>query len=176
MREHDDLDEALPAAEMADAVLSDAMVQKASAWALRFYAALAANGRLVQQALLANLRPTLPDLQQVFVDGYAEQALHAYDVLWERHPAFPIPRPQGVRVEIFSGAQLAQAASLRALREVAAAVRPSSVWGQVLAPDTVPLDGLVFLPKRVIWLPRAELFLFGRPSPGHTQALAHFCD
>ena len=153
-----------------------AVIDKAAAWALRFYAALAANSRPVQQALLRSLQPTQADLEQVFVDGYAEQVLQAYAVLWQREPAFPIPRPQQARVEIFRGAQLATAGSLATLREIAPAVRPETLWGRVLAGDAVPFECLVFLPQRVLWLPRPELFLFGRLSSGHTQALAHFCD
>ncbi len=164
------------ASEPAASAIPAELLKHATGWALRFYAALAANRRDVQQALLSTLRPSLADLQQVFISGYAETALSAYDKLWDRRPAFPIPRPSTVRVELFRGAQMASASSLGPLREVAPAVRPETVWGRVVPPQGPSLDGLVFLPHRVIWLPHPELFLFGRPSVAHTEALAHFCD
>jgi hypothetical protein len=160
--------------KLASPPILPALVSAAIAWSLRFYSALAAGSVNIQRKLLEELSPTTTDFAAVFAADYVVEARQAYMQLWRVRPIFPVGSAQRVRVEIFRAAQMRTAKSLAHLHAMAHCVQPECIWGSVVPAAAPALDGLVFLPHRVVWFPHPELFLMAQQRMQCTKFLSYW--
>lgn len=157
-------------------IVSIEFVSQATAWALRFYGTLTTCCINAQKALLSELAPTSADYDAVFSEDYVAEAKQAYAKLWQFRPIFPSGRPRHARVQLYRASEMRRISILAGSQRLSPCLQESRMWGRIVS-DTAPvLDGLVFLPHRVVWFPRPDLFLTVQLFRRQKQTLKHWCE